>query len=139
MYFVAFIITFVFDFDIFELYRESVTSHGSTLDRRVYQLVPHPPVSERILASKAILVDDRGQAYLQLYCQGLESLGIHQTINSRLPIWSLDQHMQHGFLASNTSMASWSLEDVNLNEHGGDEMEYSLVRDWVENIDSMNL
>lgn len=61
-----------------------MTSHGSTLDRRVYQLVPHPPVSERILASKAISVNDRGQAYLQLYCQGLESLGIHQTINSRL-------------------------------------------------------
>jgi hypothetical protein len=35
-------------------------------------------------------------------------------------------------------MASWSLEDVNLNGHGG-EVEYSLVRDWVENIDSMNL
>lgn len=106
--------------------------------RTIYKLVLYLSVSERILASKAISINDidRGQAYLQLYCQGLESLGVHQTINSHLAMhYSLVFH-QYG-----PAYATWLfgfehfngvLEDVNLNGHGGGEMEYSLARDWVE-------
>jgi hypothetical protein len=104
----------------------------------IYKLVLYLSVSERILASKAISISDidRGQAYLQLYCQGLESLGVHQTINSHLAM-----HYSLVFRQYGPAYATWLfgferfngvLEDVNLNGHGGGEMEYSLARDWVE-------
>ncbi|KAG1818780.1 hypothetical protein EV424DRAFT_1347585 [Suillus variegatus] len=106
--------------------------------RTIYKLVLYLSVSERILASKAISINDidRGQAYLQLYCQGLESLGVHQTINSHLAM-----HYSLVFRQYGPAYATWLfgferfngvLEDVNLNGHGGGEMEYSLARDWVE-------
>ncbi|KAG2737679.1 hypothetical protein P692DRAFT_201674704, partial [Suillus brevipes Sb2] len=106
--------------------------------RMIYKLVLYLSVSERILASKAISISDidRGQAYLQLYCQGLESLGVHQTINSHLAM-----HYSLVFRQYGPAYATWLfgferfngvLEDVNLNGHGGGEMEYSLARDWVE-------
>ncbi|KAG1813652.1 uncharacterized protein BJ212DRAFT_1447836 [Suillus subaureus] len=76
------------------------------------------------------------QAYLQLYCQGLELLGVHQTINSHLAM-----HYSLVFRQYGPAYATWLfgfehfngvLEDMNLNGHGGGEMEYSLAHDWVE-------
>ncbi|KAF8119204.1 hypothetical protein EV363DRAFT_1400949 [Boletus edulis] len=104
----------------------------------VYKLSLYLAVSERILAGKSISPTDvdRGQAYLQLYCQGLQSLGVHQTINSHLAM-----HYSLVFRRYGPAYATWLfgferfngvLEDVNLNGHNGGEMEYSLMRDWVE-------
>ncbi|KAG1812591.1 uncharacterized protein BJ212DRAFT_1448170 [Suillus subaureus] len=94
----------------------------------IYKLVLYLSVSEQILASKAISINDIDQ--------GLESLGVHQTINSHLAM-----HYSLVFRQYGPAYATWLfgfehfngvLEDVNLNGHGGGEMEYSLARDWVE-------
>ncbi|KAG1849039.1 hypothetical protein F4604DRAFT_1935131 [Suillus subluteus] len=104
----------------------------------IYNLVLYLSVAERILASKAISVNDvdRGQRYLQLYCQGLHKIGAHQTINNHLAM-----HYSLVFRRFGPAYAMWLfgferfngvLENVNLNGHGGGEMEYSLAREWVE-------
>ncbi|KIJ59512.1 hypothetical protein HYDPIDRAFT_100577 [Hydnomerulius pinastri MD-312] len=104
----------------------------------IYKLSLYLSVAERILASKAISVDelDCGQTYLQLYCQGLQALGVHQTINSHLAM-----HYSVVFRQYGPAYATWLfgferfngvLESVNLNGHSGGEMEYSLARDWIE-------
>ena len=101
--------------------------------RTIYKLSLYLAVSERILANQSISVTDveQGQAYLQLYYQGLQSLGVHQTINSHLAMHYLVVFRRYG-----PAYATWLfgfkrfngvLEDVNLNGHGGGEMEYSLA------------
>lgn len=103
----------------------------------IYNLVLYLSVAERILASKAMSVNDvdRGQRYLQLYCQGLHKIGAHQTINNHLAM-----HYSLVFRRFSPAYATWLfgferfngvLENVNLNGHGGGEMEYSLAREWV--------
>lgn len=103
----------------------------------IYNLVLYLSVAERILASKAMSVNDvdRGQRYLQLYCQGLHKIGAHQTINNHLAM-----HYSLVFRRFSPAYATWLfgferfngvLENVNLNGHGGGEMEYSLARECV--------
>ena len=105
---------------------------------RIYKLALYLSVSKRILASRSISIEDvdRGQSYLQLYCQGLQMLGVHQTINSHLAMHYSVVFQQYG-----PAYATWLfgferfngvLEGVNLNGHAGSEMEYSLARDWIE-------
>jgi len=106
---------------------------------RIYKLALYLLVSEQIFASRSISIADvdRRQSYLQLYCQGLQSLGVHQTINSHLAM-----HYSVVFRQYGPAYATWLfgferfngvLEDVNLNGHTlGSEMEYSLARDWIE-------
>lgn len=106
--------------------------------RVIYKLSLYLSVAERILARHAITPADvdQGQSYLQLYCQGLQALGIPQTINSHLAMHYSLVFRRYGPVSS-TWLFSYErnngiLEDTNLNGHGGGEMEWSLARDWVE-------
>ncbi|EIW73972.1 hypothetical protein CONPUDRAFT_160538 [Coniophora puteana RWD-64-598 SS2] len=106
--------------------------------RQIYRLVLYLAIAERILARHSISIADvdRGQGYIQLYCQGLQALGVSLTVNHHMAMHYSEILQRYGPV-----YACWLfgferfnglLEKVNLNGHGGGEMEYSLVRDWVE-------
>ncbi|KAI5993137.1 hypothetical protein F5J12DRAFT_907339 [Pisolithus orientalis] len=85
----------------------------------IYKLYLYLAVSECILANKSML-----------------SLSVHQTINSHLAM-----HYSVVFKHYGPAYATWLfgfecfngvLEDVNLNGHGGREMECSLAHNWIE-------
>lgn len=106
--------------------------------REIYNLVLYLSVAERILASKAISMDEvkRGQRYLQRYCQGLQKLGVHMLINHHMSM-----HYQTIFENFGPTYGWWLFafercngdqQKVNLNGHADGEMELSLLRKWTE-------
>ncbi|KAL6307607.1 hypothetical protein BKA93DRAFT_815915 [Sparassis latifolia] len=103
----------------------------------VYQLLIYLSVAERILASKAISMDEvgRGQHYLQKFSQGMLALGAHLVINHHMSM-----HYSLVFKSFGPAHAWWLFafercngeqEAVNLNGHAEGEMETTLMRNWL--------
>ncbi|EIW84165.1 hypothetical protein CONPUDRAFT_51206 [Coniophora puteana RWD-64-598 SS2] len=76
------------------------------------------------------------QGYIQLYCQGLQALSIPLTVNHHLAMYYSEVLQRYGPVYTcwlfGFECFNGLFEKVNLNSHRGGEMEYSLVRNWVE-------
>ncbi|KAH9935806.1 hypothetical protein B0H21DRAFT_878742 [Amylocystis lapponica] len=105
--------------------------------QRIYTLILYLSVAERILAAKAISMEEvrRGQRYLQQYCQGLLALGVNLVPNHHMSM-----HYTQMFERFGPAYAWWLFafercngeqEDVNLNGHAFGEMELTLIRNWI--------
>lgn len=94
-------------------------------------------MAERILACKTITMAEvqRGQDYLQSYCQLMLRLGAHLTINHHISMHYVDVYRRFGpvyvWWLFAFERINGDLEKVNVNGGDGGEMELTLLRNWV--------